>query len=201
MLVRLAAAIVCIVTQQAFAASASLVGSSHADDGRTYYDVHFRPDHTFTLFARMSTRNPELAVAQMGEEFGTWQVAGDRVVLDSTEVSPKRQSHVSLRFRLTNGSLRLQRFYDTPRADTYRRLHLPVCDELRSAAHNMLDERTLIGRWRGHYRTHDTEFAFQPDRRVDFYSWDLGTRRKFAEAIWRLRKDVVSMKEHRDDGH
>ena len=140
MLARFTAAVVCIVTQLAFAASASLVGSWHADDGRTYYEVHFRPDHTFTLFARMSTRNPELAVAQMGEQFGTWQIASDRVVLDSNEVSPKRQSHVSLRFWLSDDSLRLQRFYDTPRADTYRRLHLPVCAELRSAAHDVLDE-------------------------------------------------------------
>src|SRR5205823_1833748 len=83
-------AVVCIVTQQAFAESASLVGSWHADDGRTYYEVHFRPNHTFTLFARMSTRNPELAVAQMGEQSGTWQIAGDRIVLDSAEISPKR---------------------------------------------------------------------------------------------------------------
>src|SRR5438128_12598201 len=107
MLARLAAALVCVVTQQAFAESASLVGSWHADDGRTYYEVHFRPDHTFTLFARMGTPNPELAVAQMGEEFGTWQVAGDRAVLDSAEVSQKPQLHVSLRCRLSAGSLRL----------------------------------------------------------------------------------------------
>jgi hypothetical protein len=111
MLARFAAAVVCVVTQQAFAESASLVGSWHADDGRTYYEVHFRPDHTFTLFARVSSRNPELAVARMGEEFGTWQIAGDRVVLDSTGVSPKQQSRVSLRFRLSDGSLRMQRFY------------------------------------------------------------------------------------------
>lgn len=200
MLTRFFAAVVCIVTQQAFAESASLVGSWHADDGRTYYEVHFRSDHTFTLFARMSARNPELAVAQMGEQVGTWQIAGDRLVLDSTEVWPKRQSHVSLRFRLRDDSLRLQRFYDAPRTDTYRRLHLPACAELRSAAHEVLDQRTLVGQWRGHYRTHDTEFAFQPDRRVDFYSHDLGSRRKFSEATWRLRKDVVSMKAHRDDG-
>jgi hypothetical protein len=198
MLARFAAAVVCVVTQQAFAESASLVGSWHADDGRTYYEVHFRPDHTFTLFARVSSRNSELAVARMGEEFGTWQIAGDRVVLDSTGASP-RQSRVSLRFRLSDGSLRMQRFYDTPRTDTYRRLHLPMCAELRSAAHAVLDERTLVGRWRGHYRTHNTEFAFQPDRRVEFYSWDLGSRRKFSEATWRLGKDVLSMKAHPDN--
>jgi hypothetical protein len=74
-----------------------------------------------------------------------------------------------------------------------------MCAQLRSAAHDVLDERTLVGRWRGHYRTHDTEFAFQRDRRVDFYSWDLGSRRKFSEATWRLRKDVLRMKAHSDD--
>src|SRR5207249_4801453 len=176
MLTRFAAAVVCIVTQQTFAESASLVGSWRADDGRTYYEVHFRSDHTFTLFARVSMRNPELAVAQMGEQFGTWQVAGDQVVLDSTEASSKRQSRVSLRFRLSDHSLRLQRFYDNPRTDTYRRLRVPVCGDVGLRAHAALDERALVGRWRGHYRTHDTEFAFQPDRRVDFYSWDLGSR-------------------------
>jgi hypothetical protein len=198
MLARLAAAVVCVVTQQAFAESASLVGSWHADDGRTYYEVHFRPDHTFTLFARMSTRNPELAVARMGEQFGTWQIAADRVVLASTEVSPKRQSRVTLRFRLSDDSLRMQRFYDTPRTDTYRRLHLPMCAEFRSAAHVVLDERTLIGRWRGHYRTHDTEFSFEPDRRVTLYSWDLGDRRKFEDATWHFSRGVITIKPGKD---
>src|SRR5438876_553120 len=58
MLARFAAAVVCIVTQQAFAESASLVGSWHADDGRTYYEVHFRPNHTFTLIARTILSSP-----------------------------------------------------------------------------------------------------------------------------------------------
>jgi len=161
MLARFAAAVVCIVTQQAFAESASLVGSWHADDGRTYYEVHFRPNHTFTLFARMSTRNPELAVAQMGEQSGTWQIAGDRIVLDSAEISP-------------------------------------VCAEFRSAAHAVLDERTLVGRWRGHYRTHDTEFSFEPDRRVTLYSRDLGDRRKFEEATWHFSRGVITIKPGKD---
>ena len=30
---------------------------------------------------------------------------------------------------------------------------------------------------------------------------DLGSRRKFSEATWRLKKGVVSMEAHRDDGH
>ncbi len=198
MLARFAAVLVCLVTQ-AFAESTSLVGSWYADDSRTYYEMHFRSNHTFALFARMSTRNPELAVAQMGEQFGTWRRAGDRVVLDSTEASANRQSHVSLRFRLSGDSLRVQRFYDTSRSDTYRRLNLPVCANSHSAARD-LNKRALVGGWRGHYRTHDTEFAFQPNGRVDVYSRDRGSRRKFLEATWRLRKNVVIMNTHQGGG-
>jgi hypothetical protein len=55
------------------------IGSWKSDNGRVYAEIHFRPDHSFTLFNRMSMRNRELAVAEMAEQFGTWRVEGDRL--------------------------------------------------------------------------------------------------------------------------
>ncbi len=199
MLARLATvAVLWIAAQHALADARSILGSWSSDDHRTYYEVHFRPDHTFSLFARISMHNASLAAPQMGEQFGTWHIAGDRIALDSIERDSKRQFHLKLRFRLANHTLTLQRFYDPAYTDTYHRLSLPVCTELHSVHHVLPDEQALVGVWRGHYRTHDAEFVFQPNRHVAFYSWDLGIRRQFSEGTWRLKKDRVSMKAHGD---
>jgi hypothetical protein len=201
MLARLIAAVVLSVTaQQVFAvARLQIVGSWQSDDGRGYAEAHFRADHTFTLFTRMSMKNPTLAVARMSEQFGTWHIAGDRMVLDSTQRGSKERSRIDLKFTVGEHSLKMQRVWDASGTDRYRRMTLPRCAETRFATYKLADERALVGRWRGHYRTHDTEFAFDSSRRVTLYSWDLGNRRKFSEATWHLRKNTIRIKPTKDD--
>jgi hypothetical protein len=201
MLARVVAAVVLSVTAQQVLAVArpQIVGSWRSDDGRGYAEAHFRADHTFTLFTRMGMKNPTLAVARMNEQFGTWHLAGDRVVLDSTERGSKKRSRITLKFTAGEHSLKMQRLWDASGRDRYRRMTFPRCAETRLATDKLPDERGLVGRWRGHYRTHDTEFAFESGRRVTLYSWDLGNRFKFSEATWRLRKNTIRIKPTKDD--
>jgi len=200
MLARFAAAVVLfIVAEQAFAASsAQIVGSWKSDDGRAYSEVHFRADHSFTLFNRMSMRNPVLAVGHMAEQFGTWRVESHRLKLDSTDCTWNKRSQISLTFTVNNRRLKMQSIYDRTRTDTYTGMNLPSCAEGAAATTHSLDQRALVGRWRGHYRTHETEFCFEPGRRVTLYSWDLGDRQKFEDATWHFSRDVITIKPAKD---
>jgi|GEM_PF-6555427 len=196
MLTRVAAAIgLFVISEQAFpASSAQIVGSWGSDDGRAYAEVHFRSDHSFTLFTRMSLRNPVVAIAQMGERFGTWQIAGDRVQLDSTQHGSKERSQIKMRFSVSKRSLKMQSVYDASRTDTYSRMSLPSCQP-RSPARHTFTRDDLVGSWRCHYRTHDTEFVFQSGGRAMLYVWDLGDRRKISDLFWRCVGTTVTMRE------
>src|SRR5438552_3354137 len=137
------------------ASSEQIVGSWKSDDGRAYAEIHLRADHSFTLFNRISMSNPELAVAEMAQQFGTWRVEGNRVKLDSTRRWSNERSQVSLKFTLANSVLRMQSPWDRARIDSYHRLKLPNC--VAATRHSSLREQDLIGRWRAHYHTHDCQ--------------------------------------------
>jgi hypothetical protein len=196
MLTRIAAALgLLVISEQALAASsAEIVGSWRRDDGRTYAEVHFRSDHSFTLFTRMSLRNPVVAIAQMGERFGTWQIVGNQVQLDSRQHGSKERSQIKMRFSVSNRSLKMQSDYDPSRTDIYSRMRLPSCQPRSSARHTFIRE-DLVGSWRCHYRTHESEFVFQPAGTAMLYVWDLGNRRKISDLIWGCAGTTVTMHE------
>jgi hypothetical protein len=200
MLARFAAAVLLpIVSAQAFAASpAQICGTWTSDDGRGYSEVQFRADHSFTLFTRMSLRNPTLAIAQVAEQFGTWRIAGDRLKLESTQRWSNKREPISLRFRLRQRSLAMQSVFYASRTDTYSRMTIPPCTDTPSSADLPFDEQKMLGKWRGHYRTHDAEFSFEPGRHVSLYWWDLGDRRKFEEATWHLKKNTIIINPTKD---
>jgi hypothetical protein len=200
MLARFATAVVLsVAAEQAFAVSSEqIVGSWKSDDRRAYSEVHFRADHSFTLFSRMSMRNPALAVGQMAEQFGTWRIESHRLKLDSTDRTWNKQSQISIAFTATKRRLRMQSVYDRTRTDTYTRMNLPSCAEGAAAASHPFDQRALVGRWRGHFRTHDTEFSFETGRRVTIYGWDLGDRMKFEDATWHFSRDVITIKPRKE---
>jgi hypothetical protein len=139
-------------------------------------------------------KNPELAVTEMAEQFGTWRVEDHQLKLDSTQRWDKKRTRINLQFSVTNGRLRMQRVYDPAKTDTYSRMSLPSCAEGTKAAALRFNTDVLIGRWRGHYRTHDTEFSFEAANRASLYAWDLGDRRKFEDATWHLSKNVITIK-------
>ena len=196
MLARFATALLLSVALgQALAASPTqIVGSWQSDDGQAYSEIHFRPDYSFTFFSRTSMKNPELAVTELAEQFGTWRVEDHQLKLDSTQRRDIKRTRISLQFNLTNDRLRMQRVYDPAKTDTYTRLSLPSCAEGTTAAALHVSTEALIGRWRGHCRTHDTEFSFEASNRASLYAWDLGDRRKFEDATWHLSKNVITIK-------
>lgn len=139
-------------------------------------------------------RNPEIAIAPMGEQSGTWQIAGDQVQLDSTQRGSKERSQIKIRFRLSKRSLKMQRIYDSSRTDTYSRMSLPSCQPRSPARHTFI-RGDLVGSWRCHYRTHDTEFVFQSAGRAMLYVWDLGDRRKILDLFWHCAGTTITMRE------
>jgi hypothetical protein len=182
-----------LVTVSVCAASpAQIVGSWKSDDGRNYSEIHFRPDHSFTHFSRISMKNPTLILWQMAEQSGVWSVEGERLKLDSMRRGSNERSQNTVRFRVANHTLTMQNFYDRTKTDNYRRLSLRSCAET-AVSNHPFNQQDLIGRWRGHYRTHETEFSFQRPNHVTFYSWDLGDRLKFSEATWRLIGNTITI--------
>jgi hypothetical protein len=196
MLTRIAIALgLFVISDQVFAASSTqIVGSRRRDDGQTYAEMHFRSDHSFTLFTRMSLRNPVVAIAQMGERFGAWQIVGDQVQLDSTRYGSKERSQIKMRFSISNRSLKMQSDYDPSRIDIYSRMKLPSCHP-RASARNTFIRDDLVGCWRCHYRTNESEFVFHPTGRAMLYVWDPGDRRKISDLIWGCVGTTVTMHE------
>jgi hypothetical protein len=82
---------------------------------------------------------------------------------------------------------------------TFKRLRLPACAGPLVPASGNLDKSVLIGRWRGHYRTHDAEFSLEPGNYFSIAAWDLGDRHKVSEGTWRLSRNEVVMKTREAD--
>lgn len=170
--------------------SEQLIGGWKSDNGRAYSELHFRPDHSFTLFSRMSTANQELAVADMAEQFGTWRVEGDRLKLNSMRRWSKERSRISIRFEIANGVLRLQDAYDSKKTDIYRRLKSPSCPSQWAVSNRSFSENDLLGRWRCHYRTHDCEFLFEPRHKVSAYAEGV----RVLEGSWQVKGSGLTIK-------
>jgi hypothetical protein len=180
-----------IIAAPTFAAPLSQpIGTWKSDNGQAYAEIHFRPDYSFTLFNRMSVKNPELAVAEMAEQFGTWRVEGDRLKIDATRRWSNQRSRLSLRFEVANRVLRLQNFYDPSKIDTYDRMQLPYCPKRSVLTSRGFNEHDLLGRWRCHYRTHDCKFVFESDHRAAAYVDGV----RLFEGRWQVKGNTLTIK-------
>src|SRR6266403_2252008 len=181
---------ICSVTLRADTTH-QVIGAWQSDDGRGYAEIHFRPDHSCTLFNRPSLKNRELAVADMAEQSGTWQVGGDRMKFYLTRHWPKERWQRSVRFRVRNGVLSMQNVYDRTRTDMYSRLSLPPCAGI-PAPTSRLREEDILGEWRGHYRTHDVQFVFESGNRATAYSEGI----EIYHGTWRAAGRVITIEPH-----
>jgi hypothetical protein len=200
-MLRIAAAVAFLLLSERLSAAPAtkIIGAWKADDGRGYAEVHFRADHSFTLFARMSMNSPIVAMTQMAEKFGTWEIVGERLHLDSQDYTSRKRSQIFVMFRLNKHSMTMQNIFIPSETDTYDRLHLHPCADPLFPPSGNLDKSILIGRWRSHYRTHDAEFSFEPGNYFSISAWDLGDRLKISQGTWRLSRNEVVMKTREAD--
>jgi hypothetical protein len=171
-----------------------LLGSWKWDDGKGYSEIQFRADNTFTWFNRLSVKNRELVLSAMTEISGRWLIDGNRLTLDGTERPYKESFRGSLRFSVNDGRLRVQRASGGSKVDTYTRFRLARC-EPSMGPNQALEARDLIGRWRGHYRTHDSEFIFRQHGIGALYALDAAKPMKVFDLIWNLSGNVLMMRQ------
>ena len=143
-------------------------------------------------FASLSRNNAILAVIPLHEQSGTWRLRGTRLIIDAatrhTDERTRKQLRIvsvsprALRVRTADGH-----------TDTHRRLPDPSCAAAQSPHDRRISRDAVVGRWRGHYRTHEIEIKLDGGGRGTVRVWDAGTRASSYSYRWRLADTTLLM--------
>jgi hypothetical protein len=97
-------------------------------------------------------------------------------------------------FTLVNDVLEMQNIFNPTITDTYRRLNLPTCIDASAVTSRSLSERDIIGRWLGHYHTHDFEFVLEAGHRAT----TCGEGIELSDGEWHLDGGILRLSSDRE---
>ena len=185
-----------LVASAGAAPADALVGWWRNDNEERFAEMQLRRDGQF---ASLSRNNAVLAVVPLHEQSGTWQLRGMRLIIDATTRHTDKQTRKQLRIvSVSPRSLRVRTA--DGHTDTYRRLPDPFCAPPPSPHHRRVLRDAVIGRWRGHYRTHEIEINVEGAGRGTIRTWDVGSRPSSYNYRWRLANNTLVMNPREGDG-
>jgi hypothetical protein len=179
-----------LITSAKAALPDSIVGWWRNDNEERFTEMQLRRDGGF---ASLSRNNAIIAVIPLQEQSGTWELHGTRLTVDA--VAPDTHARMQKRFKIvdvTGHSLVLGTM--DGHMDTYRRLRYPACVDTQSRRDRGVSIDAVVGRWRGHYRTHELELSLDRGGRAVMDSSDLGhSYHASGTCTWQLRTKILTL--------
>jgi hypothetical protein len=150
-------------------------------------------------FASLSRNNAVLAVVPLYEQSGSWQRRGKRLIINSVARGTREWTRNELQI-VTVSPRRLRVRTADGHADTYRRLPEPPCAPVSAHELGSTSSAALVGRWRGHYRTHEIEVSLRQRGRGAVWIWDIGSKPVHGNYTWQLANRKLVMTPQDNDG-
>ncbi len=174
---------------------AKLIGTWRYEDEDGVEEISFRPDHTFW---QLETSKKEFITPSPLEETGSWQLKGDQLLLDSVVTWNKQQNQFSRTVVSVGGTALVIKTVDGSKSLLYKRLAEVACDPS-SDPSSALSEATLLGSWQTHYNTHDYQYRFSRDGRVDlFYLFPDGLWQPLLAGEWHIENGKLFIQFQKD---
>jgi hypothetical protein len=169
----------------------AIVGSWRNDNEERFTEMQIRKDGGF---ASLSRNDAIIAVIPLREQSGTWQLHGTRLTVDAAEPHTHERTQKRLQIiDVTDRALRVRTL--DGHIDTYRRLRHPTClgTEVRRRDGGVSID-AAVGRWRGHYRTHDLELSLNRGGRAIMGGSDPGhAYHASGVCTWQLRSKTLTL--------
>ncbi len=175
----------------------AIIGWWRNDNEERFAEIQLREDGRFASLAR---NNAIIAVVPLQEQSGTWHLRGSYLALDGTDGYSQERTQKQLQvIRVTDRMLRVRTV--DGHIDTYRRITYPACTDKHPSRDSGVSKKGVVGRWRGHYRTHEIEVVFGPKGNATVRYWDPGHRSvTTSEGRWRLAKSTLTITPLDKDG-
>ncbi len=179
-----------LATSAKAALPAAIVGWWRDDNEERFTEMQLREDGRF---ASLSRNDAIIAVIPLREQSGTWQLQGTRLTLDAADPHTHERRRQRLKIiHVTDRALRLRTL--DGHIDTYRRLGYSTCSNTQLRRDRGVSIDAVVGRWRGHYRTHDVELSLSQGGRAIMGASDPGHAfRTSGACTWQLTSKTLTL--------
>jgi hypothetical protein len=188
MLKHFVACITCVITLTACTRfrEHKMIGTWRFENEDGVEEISLHQDHSFWS---LNTFKKELVEPSVIEQTGSWRLKGHQLLLDSTITWSKTRAQFSRTFvRVTNSAL-VMKSLDGTKNFSYQRLEEAACSSSDPPAR--LTKAVLVGSWKTHYNTHDYQYRFGPDGRVELFAGISDDSRTLMEGHWDIKDDEV----------
>jgi hypothetical protein len=166
----------------------AIIGWWRNDNAERFTEMQLRQDGSF---ASLSRNDAIIAIIPLQEQSGTWQLHGTRLTVEA--VDSHTHARTQKRFKIVDATDRsLVLGTVDGHIDTYRRIPYPACVDMQLRRGVPID--AVVGRWRGHYRTHELELSLNRGGRALMGASDPGRPYHTSGACtWELRNNTLTL--------
>ena len=135
-----------------------------------------------------------MSTPEVPEDKGTWRIEGNQIKVEAIWLFTQNRHSVTAALDRVSGSL-VVADSDEPAPRTYRRFQIPACaDATVLAAQQPLHDVDLIGSWRAHEDTLDSQYFFEANGRHSSRAFFLDDWHPLGEGEWHLAENRISIR-------